>query len=112
MGIQHCSEHAIVMDLPRELKEHPAALQTAIDAVRGRGDRDVVVDFSRVEVVGSPTFSRLLELRTLLRESGRRLVLCGVAGVTRRVFSVAQLEELFEFTENQSAALAGLESPR
>ena len=112
MGIQRCSEHAIVVDLPRELKDHQVELQTAIDAVGGEGDCDVVVDFSSVEVVGSPTFSRLLELRTLLRESGRRLVLCGVAAATRSVFEVAQLEKLFEFAEDRSAALASLQSPR
>jgi anti-anti-sigma factor len=108
MGIEHCSEHLIVVDLPGDVQGH-TELQTVIDTVRGRDDCDVVVDFAAVDIVGSPTFSRLLELRRLLHESGRKLMLCNVAAATRGLFAVAQLEKLFHFVEDRAAALARLQ---
>jgi anti-anti-sigma regulatory factor len=68
-----------------------------------------VVDFSNADVVGSLTFSRLLELRKLLHESGRKLVLCSVAPAARAVFTVALLDKLFDFVEDRPAALASLQ---
>ena len=69
---------------------------------------DAVVDFSDVDIVGSPTFSRLLELRSVLRQSGHRLVLCNEDPATRSVFATAELDRLFDFAESESAALTTL----
>ena len=111
MRVENWPENVVLVRLPREMQKH-AELQTTIDTVSKRTDLDVVVDFSDVDIVGSPTFSRLLELRSVLRESRRRLVLCHVAPATRGVFTVAQLDRLFDFTEDKSAALATLRSSR
>jgi len=107
MRVENWPENVVLVHLPREMQKH-AELQTTIDSVGKRGDSDVVVDFSEVDIVGSPTFSRLLELRSVLRESGRRLILCRVSAATRGVFTVAQLGRLFDFAEDESAALATL----
>jgi len=107
MGVQTWSEDVIVVDLPRNLEEHNE-LQTVVETLRHRGDYDVVVNFSDAEIVGSLTFSRLLELRSLSRASGRKLVLCGVAPATRAVFTAVLLDGLFDFTEDKPAALASL----
>jgi hypothetical protein len=74
MSIQTGLEDVIVVDLPQELEGH-RELQTVMETVRQRGGCDVIVDFSRVDIVGSLTFSRLLELRWVLRRSGHKLVL-------------------------------------
>ena len=111
MRAENWPENVVLVRLPRELQKH-TELQTAIDAVSKAGNLDVVVDFSDVDIVGSPTFSRLLELRSVLRESGHRLILCHVAPATKGVFTVAQLDRLFDFAENESAALAVLHSGR
>jgi len=111
MRAENWPENVVLVRLPREMQKH-AELQTTIDAVSRRRELDVVVDFSDVDIVGSPTFSRLLELRSVLRESRHRLVLSHVAPATKGVFSVAQLDRLFDFAENKSAALAVLHSGR
>lgn len=108
MSVQTGLEDVIVVDLPRELEGHNE-LQTVVETIRRRSGCDVIVDFSNADIVGSPTFSRLLELRRLLRELGRKLVLCGVAPKTRDVFITVQLERLFDFVEDKTAALASLE---
>lgn len=108
MGVHTRPQDVIVVNLPRELERHNE-LQTIIETLRRQSDRHVVVDFSRVDVVGSMTFSRLLELRSLLRAAGHRLVLCNVAPATKGVFTVALLDRLFDFAKDKSAAMESLQ---
>jgi len=107
MRMENWPENVVLVHLPREVHRH-TELDTTIDAVRKTGDFDVVVDFSEVDIVGSPTFSRLLELRNVLRQSGHRLVLCHADPATKSVFVTTELDRLFEFAESESAALATL----
>jgi len=111
MSIHRWSEDVILVDLPRELEEH-SELQTAIGMVRDRGDCDVVVDFSRVDIVGGACLAGLLELRRLLNDSGHKLTLCRVAPAIKGVFTIARLDGLFEFAEDRFAALASLQMIR
>ncbi|MDI6451727.1 STAS domain-containing protein [Anaerobaca lacustris] len=105
MGIQQWSEDVILVNLPRRLQEHDE-LQSVIDMAHKRGDSDVVVDFSSVDVVGCTTLTWLLELRQLLQDRGHTLVLCSVAPATKGIFTVARLDEVFGFVEDRFAALA------
>ena len=108
MGIQSWSEDVILVNLPRRLEDHDE-LQTAIAMAREKGHCNVVIDFSSVYVVGSTTFARLLELRQVLQDSGRKLVLCGLGPATKGVFTIARLDSVFEFVEDRFAALGGLQ---
>lgn len=109
MTVNTSVENLIVVDLPRELEGHSNELQGVVEMVLHAGDCDVVVDFSNTDIVGSLTFSRLLELRQLLRGFRHKLVLCGVSPAARAVFSVALLDKLFHFVQDKSAALASLQ---
>jgi anti-anti-sigma factor len=106
MGIQYWSHDIILVNLPWRLQEHDE-LQRVVEMVRQRG-RNVVVDFSSVGVAGGATLTRLLELRQLLQDHGRTLVLCGVAPATRGVFTITRLDEVFDFVKDKFAALAHL----
>jgi anti-anti-sigma factor len=108
MGIQSWSEDVILVNLPRELEEHNE-LQTVVAMVREKEDCNVVIDFSNVDIVGSTTFARLLELRQVVHDRGHKLVLCGVAPATKGVFTVARLDGLFDFVADRFAALATLQ---
>ena len=105
MSIQRWSEDVILMELPRELEKH-AELQTVIGMVRDKGDCDVVIDFSHVDVVGGACLAGLLEVRRLLKDCGHKLTLCSVAPAIQGVFTIARLDDLFEFAEDRFAALA------
>lgn len=105
----HCwSQDMILVDLPRELEKHNE-LQTVVGIVRDRGDCDVVIDFSHVDVVGGACLVGLLELQRLLNDAGHKLTLCSVAPATKGVFTIARFDDLFEFAEDRFAALASLQ---
>lgn len=107
MGVRYWSEDTILVNLPWRLQEYDE-LQKAMEIVQRRS-RNVVVDFSSVDVAGGATLTRLLELRRLLQECGRRLILCSVAPSTRGVFTITRLDEAFDFVKDKFAALACLQ---
>jgi anti-anti-sigma factor len=104
MGIQKWSENVILVEL-RDRDE----LQTAVQMVREKGDCEVVIDFSSVDLVGSRILSRLIELEMLLRDGGRKLILCSVSPAVKGVFVVARLDTLFTFAADKFAALANVQ---
>ena len=84
-------------------------LKSVTGMVRDRGNCDVVIDFSAVDIVTSSSLSKLLKLRKLLGDCGHRLVFCSVAAATRGIFTVTGLEGIFELADDKFIALAGLQ---
>jgi anti-anti-sigma factor len=107
MAIQDLAENAILVDAPAEpsLNEE---LKNATDIVRERGDCDVVIDFSHVDIVTSSSLSKLLKLRKVLLDCNHRLMLCNVAPSTKGIFSITALDGVFEMVKDQFAALTAL----
>ena len=108
MGIQNWSEDVVLVDLPEE-PQMGEELQTVTKIVRDRGDCDVVLDFSSVDIVTSSSLSKLLKLRKLLGDCGHKLVFCGVAAATRGIFTVTGLDGVFELADDKFVALASLQ---
>ncbi len=105
MSIQRWSEEVILVELPGELEKHDE-LQTVIKILREGNHCDVVVDFSQVQVVSGAWLTRLWKIQRLARQCGHKLTLCGVAPATRGIFTIAHLDDLFEFAEDRFTALA------
>lgn len=108
MGIQNWSEDIILVDLPQE-PNMGEELKTVTEMVRDRGNCDVVVDFSSVDIVTSSSLSKLLRLRKLLADCSHRLVFCNVAAATRGIFTVTGLDGIFELADDKFVALASLQ---
>ena len=108
MGIQNWSEEILLVELPQE-PELGDELKTVTEMVRDRGDCDVVVDFSSVDIVTSSSLSKLLRLRKLLVDCRHRLVFCNVAPATKGIFTVTGLDGIFELVDDKFVALAGLQ---
>ena len=72
------------------------------------GTRDVVVDLTEVSFMDSTGLGALISGRELVREGGRKLVLVGVGGPVRRLFSITKLDQAFDFHPTVVAALAAL----
>ena len=108
MGLQNWSEKIVLVDLSREPRLR-SELKTVLDVVRDRGDRDVMMDFSNVDIMTSASISAFLRLRKLLADCGRRLVFFNVTPTTRNLFGVVGLDEVFEFFAGQSDAAASLQ---
>ena len=62
MGIQNWSEDIILVDLPQE-PHMGDELKTVTEIVRDRGNCDVVIDFSSIDIVTSSSLSKLLKLQ-------------------------------------------------
>lgn len=108
MSIQRWSEGVILVDLPEDLTKH-RELQTVTALLRDGCVCDVVVDFSGVQVVGGAWLTQLQKIQRLVHEGGRKLILCDVAPAMRSVFTIAHIDDLFEFADDRFTALA---SPR
>ena len=105
MGIKNLSEDVILVDLPSDGPKREEVLKAVNDVVSNKSDSDIIMDFSGVEIINSWNISNLLILQGLLAESGHKLVLCSVGTVTKCIFVVAGLADVFTFADNRSAAL-------
>ena len=104
MVIDSFSQDTVIVDLAPE-PEMRNELEAISENMHAMSDRDVVVDFSNADIVTASSLSKLLKLRQLLTDSGRRLVLCGLTGNTRGVFQKTALDRVFEFAADKSAVL-------
>ena len=108
MGIQNWEDDIILVDLPRE-PETGDELKNVTEMVLDRGDCDVVLDFSDIDIVTSSSLSKMLKLRKLLSDCGHRLVFSNVAAATKGIFTVTGLEGIFEVVDDKFIALASLQ---
>ncbi len=108
MGIQNWSEEIVLVDLPPE-PEMGEELKTVTQIVRDRGDCELVVDFSKVDIVTSSSLSKLLRWKKLMSDCGHRLVFCNVAPATKGIFTVTGLDGIFEIVDDKFVALASLQ---
>ncbi|MHC4084177.1 MAG: STAS domain-containing protein [Planctomycetota bacterium] len=108
MGIQNWSETIVLVDLPQE-PEMGDELKAVTEIIRDRGDCDLVIDFSSVDIVTSSSLSKLLKLRKLVGDCGHRLVFCSVAPATKGIFTVTGLDGVFELADDKFVALASLQ---
>ena len=109
MGIKNLSKDALLVELPSKSPQIAHELKAVNEAISKKGDRDVIVDFSRVEIINSANISNLLILHNLMQNSGHRLIFCNVATVTKCIFVVAGLDKVFDFTDEQPAALMAVQ---
>ena len=107
MGIDHSLKGILTVDLLPE-PDMCTELENVAEVVRDGGDCDVVVDFSSVDIITSLSISKLLKLNRLLDGFGHRLVLCGLINATKQIFKLAGLDQVFDFTDDKSAALTAV----
>jgi anti-anti-sigma regulatory factor len=109
MGIQNFSEGVLLITLP-EQPQQADDLEAVNRMLSAIVDRDVVIDFSEVQMLTSETICGLMILDRLLRGSGHRLILCSVPSVIKQIFVRTGLLTVFEFAGNPLAALGDIRS--
>ncbi|HUW18440.1 MAG TPA: STAS domain-containing protein [Sedimentisphaerales bacterium] len=107
MSVQNWSEDVILAELQRE-PQLGEELKTVIDLTNDRGDCDVILDFSGVDIITSPSLAKLLKLRQTLIDCGHRLILCSVCEFTKSAFRVTGLDGLFCLLDDRATASAEL----
>jgi anti-anti-sigma factor len=98
------SHDTFFVDLPAE-PETQAELESVNEALATQTQHNLVIDFSKVDIVTSSSLSKLLKLRKLLIDSGHRLILCGLGCSTKGIFRVTALDQVFEFADNKASVL-------
>ena len=111
MSIQSWSENIVVVDLQDD-PPFSDDLIAITDQVNTDKSVDVVLNFDGVKYVNSSNLAKLLKLRKVLIASQRKLVICGVDTAVWGIFLVTGLEKVFDFADNLTIALAGLQIER
>jgi anti-anti-sigma regulatory factor len=104
MGIQNLSEDVILITLQKEPKLCDE-LKSIRECVYSGCGGDVIVDFSETGIITSESISDLIVLLGLLTIHSYRLILCSVPLRIRCVLRLTGLEALFEFADDEYAAL-------
>jgi anti-anti-sigma factor len=107
MEVENLAEDIVAFEIQRE-PAMTGELKTVADIVEYRRDCDVVLDFSKVDIITSPSLSKLLKMRQTLLDVGHRLILCSVHPFTRSAFMVTGLDGLFECAEDKAEAMSVL----
>ena len=110
MEIQNLPENVILVKLSSSDPNIYNELKELNETVSQKGDCDVVLDFSSVEIINSSNISNLLLLRGFLEKKGRRLILYSVQTITKCIFVVAGLSELFVFVDDMEDILKTVQS--
>lgn len=104
MGIRNLTQEIILVEVPSEASKRADELKKVNETVGAECKCDVIVDLSSVEIIHSWNISNLLILRSLLEDAGRLLVLCSVTTLTKCIFRVAGLTDVFVFAKDTSDA--------
>jgi len=109
MPIQEWSEQILLVDFQDD-PQLADDLNALIETVGARPDVDVVLNFAQVTYINSSNVSKLLKLRKLVAVSnGRKLKFCGINTQVWGVFLVTGLDKVFEFADDVTSGLAGLQ---
>ena len=92
-------EGQLVVGNRQELKD---LVQAALD----RGDRRLLIDFSRTGYIDSSGLGALVSISKKIREAGGELRLSGLNEDLRSLFELTKLDTLFAIAETPKQALA------
>jgi anti-sigma B factor antagonist len=81
-------------------------LKDMIQAALDRGERKLLVDFSRTGYIDSSGLGALVSISKRIRESTGELRLAGLNDDLRSLFELTKLDTLFTITETPEQALA------
>ncbi|MFK7777436.1 MAG: STAS domain-containing protein [Gimesia sp.] len=71
------------------------------------GRKKILLDFSNVEYLSSAALGKLITLDKKVKKAKGKLKLCSIRPDIYEVFAITRLNQLFDITETQEAALEG-----
>lgn len=104
MGIKNLSEDVLLVFLTAE-PELDKQLQQLNAVVSQSCEQDLIVDFSKVEVLDSSNLSNLMILNNFVKDSGHKLVLFNMNITTKSLFQTVGLKTEFKIVDDKSSAL-------
>ncbi|MBC8217094.1 MAG: STAS domain-containing protein [Planctomycetes bacterium] len=109
MGVRNLSEDVLLVTLPQQPQQSDE-LEAVNTMLSEAIDRDIVIDFSKVEMLTSESICGLLILAKLLAGAGHQLVLCSAPPAINDIFVRTGLLSVFEFANTESDALTHLKN--
>jgi len=107
VGIENYLEDVLFVSLPE--KPHLGTELETMNEIASEGcNRDVIIDFSEVEVLTSESICGLMILDKYLASSGRHLVLFSASEAIKHIFERTGLAAVFQFADDEYSALQGV----
>jgi len=100
MGIQTFTEDILLITLP-EQPQHGDEIEIVNKLLSDSVDFDVMVDFSKVEMLTSGSICGLMILSKLLQGADRKLVLFNLPPSIKQIFERTGLVTVFDLAEDE-----------
>jgi len=110
MEVKNLTDNVLSITLSSCEPQISKELKEINEIVSKKDDCDVVVDLTYVEIINSSNISNLLILRGFLEEHGRKLFLFNVQTITKCIFVIAGLTEVFNFIDDKADALKAVQT--
>jgi len=104
MGIQNFSEDIILITLPQQ-PQYGQEIEIVNKLLSDSVDFDVMVDFSKVEILTSGSICGLITLDKTLKGSGRKLVFFDIPSAIKQIFVRTGLLAVFVLVDDEFDAL-------
>ena len=98
----------IRLELPEALDsgEFDKLNESVLAVISQRASGGWVVDLSAIEYAGSSVLGLLVNIRQRVRQSGGRLVICGLSTLLVQIFHTCSLERMFVIRKSLDEAVA------
>ena len=100
--------NVVDLTLPHTLDIHEfdRLNESILTLVRGEPEGQWVLDLSRLSYMGSAALGLMVNLRQQIKQSGGRLVLCGLSPQLMHIFKTCCMERLFRIAKTREDAIA------
>ncbi len=109
MGIEKLSENVLLVSLPKEPRLISDELVTVNKILGDEYACDVIIDFSSVRLLTSESISSLIILQGLLKSLEHKVILYAVSSMILQILERTGIQPLFEFADDQFAALQSVQ---
>jgi anti-sigma B factor antagonist len=88
-----------------DIEEFDRLNESILELIRGEPQGQWVLDLSQLSYMGSAALGLLVNLRQQIKQSGGRLVLCGLSPQLLQIFKTCCMEKLFRIVKSRKDAV-------
>jgi anti-sigma B factor antagonist len=89
-----------------DIDEFDRLNEAILELIRSEAEGQWVIDLSQLSYMGSAALGLLVNLRQQIKQSGGRLVLCGLSPQLLHIFKTCCMERLFRIVKTRKDAIA------
>ena len=99
--------NVIDLTLPHalDIEEFDRLNESVLELIRAEPEGQWVLDLSQLSYMGSAALGLLVNLRQQIKQSGGRLVLCGMSPQLVHIFKTCCMERLFKIVKSRADAV-------